>query len=114
ARRLPRHLQRRLDAVGDELKCRSPRHLDRRPRIMRQYERWRMIGRIVAPPALPLIVWPFAPNRAKHVAAEDESAEAFNRAPTEFVVRAAFAICFSDHLTKSARREEPLKDLVAA
>src|SRR5262249_54047685 len=67
AGRLARLLQRSLDTVGDEVEGRAAQHLDRRARIMGQDEGRRVIGRVVAPPALPLIVRPFAANGAEHV-----------------------------------------------
>jgi len=39
---------------------------------------WRMIRRILTPPAFPLIVRPFSADRSEHVAAEDEGAEALH------------------------------------
>src|SRR5690242_2603709 len=70
--RFARLLQRLLDAVRDEMKGRPAQHFDRRSWVMRQDEGWRVIRRIVTPPAFPTIVRPFPPNRAEHVATEDE------------------------------------------
>ncbi len=80
---------------------------------MCQYERWRMIGRIVAPPAFPSIVRPFPTNRSEHVATQDECTETFHCASGELVIKASFTALFSLHLTKRSRWEKPLKDLVA-
>src|SRR5690348_5422210 len=50
--------QRILNAARDKMKCRSAQQLNWRSWIMGQYESWRMIRRIVTPPAFPLIVPP--------------------------------------------------------
>jgi len=76
--RFARSLQRILNTVGDEVKCRSTQHLDWWPWIMCQYESWRVIRRIVTPPAFPLIVRPFSTKRSEHVATEDEGTETFH------------------------------------
>src|SRR4051812_16558831 len=82
--------------------------------MMRQYESWRMIRRIVTPPAFPSIVRPFATHRSKHVATQDERAETFHCASGERVIKASFPAFFSQHLTKSPRWEKPLEDLLAS
>src|ERR1041385_8589414 len=111
--RLARLLQRLCDAAGDKMKCRAALHLDRRPWIMGQHERRRMIGRIVAPPAFPLMVRPIPADRSEHVAAEDEGAETLHRAPGKTVIDAGFTVGFSQHLTKTPCREKPVKHLLA-
>src|ERR1700761_9228780 len=81
--RFARFLQRIFNAVGDKMKCRSAHHLDWRSWMMCQYESWRMIRRIVTPPAFPLVVRPFPTNRSEHVAAEDKGTETFHCALRE-------------------------------
>src|SRR5947209_7216146 len=81
---------------------------------MCQHESWRVIRRIVTPPAFPLVVRPFPTNRSEHVATQDESTEAFHSASGERVVKARIAVFFSDHLTESPGWKKPLKDLLAA
>src|SRR3954471_15716737 len=75
---------------------------------MCQYESWRVIRRIVTPPAFPLIVWPFPTNGSKHIAPEDEGPKTFHGASGEAVIEPGFAALFSLHLTKSPRWEKPL------
>jgi len=82
--------------------------------MMREYEGWRMIRWIVTPPAFPLIVRPFPSNRAEHVAPEDEGTETFHCSSGKSVIKASFTTFFSQHLTKSPRREKPLKDFLAS
>src|SRR5476649_622764 len=64
-----------VNAFGDEAKFRSSRHRDRRPRVMRQHEDRRVIWRLVAPPALPAVVRPWAPDRTEHVASENPGSD---------------------------------------
>jgi len=109
-----RLLQRLFNTTSDEVKCRSTEHLDRWSWIMCQYESRCVIRRIVTPPAFPLIVWPFTTNRPEHVTAEDEGTETLHRALAEPVIQARFSVVFSEHLTKRARREKPLKKLLAS
>mgnify|MGYP001549803198 FL=1 len=112
--RFARLLQRSLNAISDKVKCRATQHLDWRSWIVCQYESWRMIRRIVTPPAFPLIIRPFPTNRSEHVATEDEGTEAFHCTSAEPVIKARFTALFSLHLTKSPRWEKPLKDLLAS
>ncbi len=81
---------------------------------MCQYESWRMIRRIVAPPTFPSIVRPFPTNRSEHVATQNEGTETFHCASGELVIKASFTALFSLHLMKRPRREKPLKDFVAS
>lgn len=112
--RLARLLQRLLNTASDKVKCRSTEHLDRWSGIMCQYESRCVIRRIVTPPAFPLIVGPFAANRPEHVTAQDEGTKTFHGALAEPVIKARFSVVFSEHLTKRARREKPLKKLLAS
>ena len=111
--RFARLLQRILNTVSNKVKCRSAEHLDWWSWIMCQHESWRVIRRIVAPPAFPLTVRPFPTNRSEHVAAEDEGTETIHCASGELVIKASFTAIFSLHLTKSLRWEKPRKDLLA-
>src|SRR5437667_8030698 len=66
-----RLLQGGVNAFGDKAKLRTSRHPERRPRVMRQHEDGRVIRRLLAPPALPALVRPRAPDRTEHVAPEN-------------------------------------------
>src|SRR6266850_1775428 len=82
ARRSARLLQSGVNAFGDEAKLRTSRHPERRPRVMRQHEDGLVIRRLVAPPALPVVVRPRAPDGTEHVAPENpgtDSGEALLR-----------------------------------
>src|SRR3989454_10349452 len=66
-----RLLQSGVNAFGDKAKLRTSRHPKRRPRVMRQREDGRVIRRLFAPPALPAVVRPRAPDRTEQVAPEN-------------------------------------------
>src|SRR5205823_10229067 len=66
-RRCGRLLQGDVNACGDKVKLRTPRHAKRRARVMRQHEHGRVIRRLVAPPALPVVVRQRASDREEHV-----------------------------------------------
>src|SRR5262249_6129347 len=70
----------------------------------------RVIRGIVAPPALPRVVRPFAADRAEHIAAEDEGAEAFRRGAGEAIVSPAL---FPDQRSKGPGRVGPTVQLLA-
>ncbi len=75
-----RPLQRRLDAIGHEVKDGAALHLDGRARMMRQDKHRHVVGRVVSPPALPGMVRPLAAYRAEHVSPHDPCADVFHRA----------------------------------
>ena len=66
-------LERRFEAVGDEVKRRAALHLDRVVGVVGEDEDGGVIRRLVAPPAAPVLV-PGAADRAEHVAAHDVGA----------------------------------------
>src|SRR5258707_13061965 len=68
-RRFVRTLERRVDALGDEVKRGAALHRDGGARMVRQHEDRAVIWWIVAPPALPALVRPRATHRPEHVAA---------------------------------------------
>src|SRR5262249_52581525 len=51
-------LERGLDAPGDETKLGAACHLEGRPRMMGEHEHRCVIGRLIAPPALPTLIRP--------------------------------------------------------
>src|SRR6185437_8995962 len=82
-----------------------------RPGVVGEDEGRRVIRGIVAPPALPRIVRPFAADRAEHVAAEDEGAETFRPGAGEAIVSPAV---LPQHRSKGPGRIEPVVQLPAA
>jgi hypothetical protein len=73
-----------------------------------QHENGRVIGRVVAPPALPAVVAPRIANRAEHVPAQDPRAEIFEPAGNEVVVDAGGAAVTAEEFLDRPRRERPL------
>src|SRR5690349_11625098 len=95
------------------MELRPARHLQRRARVMRQYEHRYVIRRLVAPPALPVLVRPGAPDRTEHVAPENPGADALEPLCRDAVVYAGFAAVFPVHAAPCARMEKPLHQLGA-
>src|SRR5881398_3346810 len=106
--RSARLLQRDVNAFGDKMKLRTSPHPERRARVMRQHEDGRVIRRLVAPPALPALVGPRAPDRSEHVAAEDPGADSLEALLREGVIDSRFSIVLAVHLAPDAGVEEPI------
>src|ERR1700760_2775600 len=97
-----------MDAAGNKTKFGAARHGQRCPRMVRQHENRGVVGRLVTPPALPAVVRPRAPDRAKHVASEypgTDSLKAFLDRP---VVDTGLAAITALHALPQACMEEPL------
>ena len=73
-------LERGLDSVGDEVERGPSRHLHRITRVMGEDEHGVVVGRVVTPPARPLLVAPgTTPGRAEHVPAHHRGADVLPR-----------------------------------
>src|SRR6185437_6468193 len=83
-------------------------HLDRIARMVRQHEGRRVIGWIVAPPALPALVRPGTADGPEHIAAEDEGAEPVHRTMCVGLIDAVRTAILTDHCPEHARTEYPL------
>src|SRR3954470_11294611 len=59
-----------LEALGDEVEAGAALHLDRLTGVVGEHEYRRVVGRLGAPPSIPLLI-PLAANRPEHVAAHD-------------------------------------------
>src|ERR1700693_2860156 len=108
-----RVLQSGMNAFGDKAKLRAPRHPERRPRVMRQHEDRRVIRWLVAPPALPAVVRPRAPDRTEHVAPENPGTDSGKALLRNAVVDSRLPILVAVHLSPHACVEEPLHQLRA-
>src|SRR5574341_35092 len=108
-----RLLQGGVNAFGDKAKLRTSRHLQRRPRVMRQHEHWRVIRRLVAPPALPTVVRPRASDRTEHVAPKNPGTDSDKALLRNFVIASRLSIVIAVHPPPYARVEEPLHQLRA-
>src|SRR6266496_2686902 len=107
ARGLPGELERFLNPAGDEMKNGPAFHRDRLARVPRQHEHRRMIGRILPPPAAPLIVAPRPALGAEHVAAHDPGTDPLPGALGKIVVETCRPSRLSLHLAKRARVDKP-------
>src|ERR1041385_6949754 len=71
-RRCP--LQRLADTAGDKVEDRAAFHRDRPAMVMRQHKYRAVVGRVLPPPAAPVVIGPGTTNRAEHVASHDPGA----------------------------------------
>src|SRR5439155_21205521 len=78
--RLPRALQRGMNAIGNEVERRSALHREGRTSMVRQHKDGHVVGRVVAPPSLPAVVGLCASRPRVPFAAHDSSAEVIKAA----------------------------------
>src|SRR5580704_1538509 len=109
-----REPQRLFDSAADKVEGCPAFHHERLTLVVRQNESRRMVWRIGTPPSLPRVVLPWATDRTKHVAAEDEGAKVFHRPPREHIVGIGRSAFLSMHGAECPGMEEPLKDLRTA
>src|SRR5262245_25489865 len=107
-------LERRLDAIGDEMKGGAARHGNRQPRMMREHENGNVIGRIVAPPPFPSVVGPGSTDGPEHIATQDPGAEIGETARRKIVVGAGRSAILAQHGLKRPGRDKPLVQRLAA
>src|SRR5437667_6711182 len=86
ARGLTGATERFLDSAGDEMKDGPAFHRDRFARVVRQHEHRYVIRRVLAPPAVSLVVGPRGADGAALVLAHDIHTEAFPVALGRIVV----------------------------
>src|SRR5712691_10987032 len=113
ARCSARLLQSGVNAFRDKAELRTSRHLERRPRVMRQHEDGRVIRRLVAPPALPAVVRPRASARTEHVAPENPGTDSGKALLRNSVIDPRLSIVMAMHSPPQACVEEPLHQLGA-
>src|SRR5205807_4866647 len=83
-------------------------HLYRRTRVVREHEHGVVVRRVVAPPPFPLVVAPWAPNRAEHVAPHHRGADAGIALGDEVVVDTHLAATVHPkHAPPGAGLEDP-------
>src|SRR5258705_4326781 len=112
ARGLPGAAERILNSARDEMKDGPALHRDRVARVARQHKHRRMIGRILPPPAAPLVVGPGPAHRAEHVGAHDIGTDAFPEALGKIVVGTRRPARFPVYLAKRARADVPAVQLL--
>src|SRR5215467_9259269 len=104
-------LQCGVNAFRDEVKHGASCHGQRRARVMRQHEDRSVIGRLVAPPALPALIRPRPAYRTKHVAPENPGTDSSEALLRNAVVDSSFSIVMAVHLPPYAGVEEPFHQL---
>lgn len=73
-----------------------------------------VIGRVIAPPALPGVVPPFTAFWTKHVPAKDEGAETVHRAFRKSLIHAFRAAFVAEHGPERPGSDEPAVQFRAA
>ena len=86
-----RLLERRLDAVMNEIERGTALHRDGRTWVVGKHEHGVVEGRVVPPLACPLVAGPWSTDRSEHVAPHDGGADAFVALCDEVVVEALVA-----------------------
>ena len=115
ARSSPGLLQRRHHTLGDEVEVRAPLHAQHGSGMVGQHECRNVIGRLIAPPALPVFVGPGAAHRAEHIAPQNPGADVVEGALGHPVVDAGFtAMAAPMHPLKDLGGEEPFHECSAA
>ena len=82
------------DAIRHEMEGGPSKHFDRFASMMCEYECRRVIRRLVAPPALPLIIGPLASDRSEHVSAKNEGSDAVHRPARVRIICSGLASAF--------------------
>ena len=106
-------VQRGLDSVGDEVKRRAAAHGERIARVMRKHEDGHVIGRILAPPALP-VGRPWPRPSAEHAAAHDHRANVFEHLLHDRRARVDHTALLAMHLLESRELDRPAVQRLAA
>jgi len=108
-----RLLQSYVNAFSDKAELCTSRHPERCPRKMRQYEDGRVIRRLIAPPALPVLVRPGAPYRTEHVTSDDPGTDSSKALLCNTVIDTGLSIIMAVHPPPYACVEEPIHQLKA-
>src|SRR5579862_3175835 len=109
-----RSFQRAFYSAGDEMECRAASHCNRVASVVSQHERIAMIGWVVAPPALPIVIWPRTANGSEHVAAQDPGADVLKPANGKVVVDTGLAVFLAMHPPEGLGWKDPLHNRRAA
>src|ERR1041385_397422 len=98
-----RLLQSCFNPFSDEIKLSASGHLHRRASVMRQDKHRSVIRRFVTPPTFPVLVRPWSPNWAKHVAAENPCSNSSEPLFGHLVIDAGFSVFFAMHVSPDER-----------
>lgn len=77
--------------------------------MMGEHKNWRVVHGVIAPPAFPTFVDPWAADRTKHVATHDPGADALKSTSHHVVVQARFATLLTGHPAMSVGCKLPSK-----
>lgn len=111
-------LQRGVNAIRDEMKGGASLHLNGGARMMCEDEDLGVVGRVLTPPAFPLVIGPGTAGGAEHIPAHNPRANAVETAFRKIVVDAGGAVgrggVVGHHFPESARGAEPIVQVFAA
>src|SRR3954462_8304596 len=97
-----------MNALGDEAELGAALHAQRCPLVVREHEDRHVIWRLVAPPALPVLVRPRAANGTEHVSSEYPRSNSLERLLGNPIVYAGLTLTDCIHLLPHSCVEEPL------
>src|SRR5204863_6988759 len=107
--------ERGLDSVGDEVERGPALHLHRITRVMGENEHGVVVGRVVAPPARPLLVAPGTTvDRAEHVPAHHPGADVLARFLDYPCALVDFAALVAVGLAPGGQRNHPVVEPLTA
>src|SRR2546426_2147904 len=112
---LPCLFERGLDSVGDEVERGPSLHLHRITRVMGENEHGVVVGRVVAPPARPLLVAPGTTvDRAEHVSAHHAGPDVLARFLDYPCALVHLAALLAVGLAPGSQRTHPVVEPLAA
>ena len=112
---LPCLVERGLDSVGDEVERGPSLHLHGITRVMGENEHGVVVGRVVAPPARPLLVAPgTTADRAEHVPAHHPGPEVLDRFLGYPCALVHLAALLAVGLAPGGQRNHPVVEPLAA
>src|ERR1041384_2459398 len=103
-----RTLQRLADTAGDKVEDRAAFHRERPAIVIRQHKYRAVVGRVLPPPAAPVVIGPGATNRAEHVASHDPGADALPKTRGHVVIDTGRAARPAVDAVERTGRDEPV------
>jgi hypothetical protein len=113
-RRFPRPFECHMDTLGHEMECCAAFHGQGVSGVVREHKYVVVIGRVGAPPTLPVFVRPRAAHGAEHVPAENPCADIVETSGGKIVVQPGGSGLGAEHLMEGIRLEHPLVERKAA
>jgi hypothetical protein len=103
-----------LDSLGHEMECRTAFHDQGVSGVVCEHKYFVVIGRVGAPPTLPVFVRPGSAYGAEHVPAENPCADIVETSGGKIVVQPGGSGLGAEHLMEGIRLEHPLVERKAA